>query len=293
MATLLNPYAGLQDGVWMKGNLHAHTTRTDGKLSMQEVLSAYAAHGYGFMLISDHDMFTGAAEYAEFDAEGLILIPGNEITAAGPHMLHVGCGQKIDPDPDRQKAIDGARADAGFVIVNHPNWLPDFDHCPLDSMRTWKGYAGIEIYNGVIGRLKGSPYATNKWDMMLSEGRRLWGFSNDDSHAAEDIALGWNMAWVTERTAEGVVDALAAGGFYASSGVTITEVDVDGRHIRIATQDAGRIVGIMQQGKRFAEADDCTIEVDVPEDARFVRFECWGTGEQFAWTQPFFAGEGA
>jgi len=31
-----------------------------------------------------------------------------------------------------------------------------------------------------------------------------------------------------------------------------------------------------------------TIELEVPEGARYVRFECWGDGEAFAWTQPFF-----
>ena len=30
------------------------------------------------------------------------------------------------------------------------------------------------------------------------------------------------------------------------------------------------------------------LEVEVPADAGYVRFECWGAGETFAWTQPFF-----
>ena len=28
-------------------------------------------------------------------------------------------------------------------------------------------------------------------------------------------------------------------------------------------------------------------EIEVPDDARYVRFACWGRGEQFAWPQPF------
>jgi hypothetical protein len=34
-----------------------------------------------------------------------------------------------------------------------------------------------------------------------------------------------------------------------------------------------------------------SIEVRVPPEARYVRLECWGPGESFAWTEPFFVVE--
>ncbi len=85
-----------------------------------------------------------------------------------------------------------------------------------------------------------------------------------------------------------VVEALRNGRFYASTGVIITNIEVDGTTIRLETENAQRIVALQQTGKRFAVVDDRMITVQVPEDARYVRFECWGAGEQFAWTQPFF-----
>ncbi len=63
-----------------------------------------------------------------------------------------------------------------------------------------------------------------------------------------------------------------------------------GRRIRIETANAQRIVAMQQWSKRFASADERLIEVDVPDGAPYVRFECWGAGESFAWTQPFFVG---
>jgi len=160
-----------------------------------------------------------------------------------PHLLHVAADRRIEPDPRRQRVIDAVRAAGGFVIVNHPNWEEHFDHCPLARLREWQGYVGMEIYNGTIGRLHGSPYATNKWDMLLADGRRVWGFANDDSHlAADDGELGWNGAYVTEPTPAGVAAALSAGRFYGSTGVEITDIRVDGRRIRIETRDARRIV---------------------------------------------------
>ena len=64
-----------------------------------------------------------------------------------------------------------------------------------------------------------------------------------------------------------------------------------GRRIRVATANARRIVALMQTARRFAQADAPVLEVEVPAEATYVRFECWGDGEQFAWTQPFFAEE--
>ena len=51
---------------------------------------------------------------------------------------------------------------------------------------------------------------------------------------------------------------------------------------------AARIVGVSAFGRRVAIVDDSAIVLDMQEQWQYVRFECWGDGEQFAWTQPFF-----
>jgi hypothetical protein len=75
--------------------------------------------------------------------------------------------------------------------------------------------------------------------------------------------------------------------------VTITKIEVEGMTIRLETENAQRIVALQNTGKRFAIAEDRVIEVQVPEFAKYVRFECWGPGERMAWTQPFFVEENA
>jgi len=289
MTLLDHPYEGLRGGQWLRGNLHTHTTRSDGARDVQTVIDDYAARGYDFLMISDHDIYTSTEDHAGWDARGMMLIPGNEITRDGPHLLHVDADRYVAPAPDRQVVLDAVNAGQGFVIVNHPDWQPGFDHCPLENLRTWHGYAGIEIYNGVIARLDGSPYGLRKWEALLAEGRRVWGFANDDSHEARDVAQGWNVAYVTgEPTAASVVAALRTGRFYASTGVEITDIQVAGRQIHIETADAERIVAHSLWGHRFAVADSPALTVEVPMGAPYVRFTCWGRGERFAWTQPFF-----
>lgn len=286
MMRITNPYARLTGGEWLRGNLHAHTNKSDGQRAPQEVIDDYASRGYHFLMLSDHDRLT---DPAKLNPRGMIMISGNEISRDGPHLLHVGAQEVVMPHSQRQDAINEALAQGGFVIVNHPNWYANFDHCSMAQLLEWTGYTGIEIYNGVIGRLDGSPYATNKWDMLLHRGRRIWGFANDDSHLAQgEVGLGWNVAYVQQRTRAGVMEALCSGRFYASTGVQVSSVSVEENRIRLETSNARRIVALKQVGKRVATVDAAQIEVEVPEDATYVRFECWGDGEQFAWTQPFF-----
>ena len=132
--TLDHPYGDLTAGFWLSGNLHAHTTFSDGSRGRQEVIDDYADRGHGFLMISDHDVFTGRAEYETVNPRGLVLIPGNEISAAGPHMLHVNATRRVDPIANRQVVIDEAIKAGGFVVLNHPNWQDRFDHFTLGGV---------------------------------------------------------------------------------------------------------------------------------------------------------------
>ena len=159
-----HPYSDLSGGQWLRGNLHAHTTHSDGQRDRQAVIDDYAGRGYAFLMLSDHDVYTSPQDYARLDSKGMILIPGNEISKGGVHLLHVNADRLVEPHPDRQKVIDEIRRGGGLPIINHPNWCRDWDHCPQENLDLWTGYAGIEIFNGVIGRLEGSAYATDRWD---------------------------------------------------------------------------------------------------------------------------------
>lgn len=46
------------EGQWYKGNLHCHTTVSDGSLTPEEVVTLYKSNGYSFLAISDHNIYT-------------------------------------------------------------------------------------------------------------------------------------------------------------------------------------------------------------------------------------------
>ena len=283
-----HPYQNLEEGIWLKGNLHTHSTRSDGSHDPQTVIDLYAGRNYDFLMLSDHDVYTSESDYSAINDQGLTLIPGNEISRSGVHILHVHADGKVDPHENRQQVIDEINGGRGFAIVAHPNWYKEFDHCRHEQLCEWRDYVGLEIYNGVIGRLEGSPYATNHWDRLLGNGRRVFGYAHDDFHNTEmgDLEQGWNMVCARERSVEAIVAALRSGCFYASTGVMISSIEISGNRVRIETANAQRIVTVCNTARRLAVCDDRVATIDVPENVSYVRFECWGAGEQFAWTQP-------
>lgn len=291
MTRIDNPYLSGDDGfTWLRGNLHAHTTRTDGKQTPEEVIAAYESLGYDFLAISDHDLLI---EPQEFQAQTkMVLVPADEVTRNGPHILSIGIREVVTPHPDRQRVIDDTTAQGGFTVLNHPNWQSHFNHFPQELMESLTRYLGIEIYNGVIERLEGMALATDRWDRLLSQGRRVWGFAHDDSHSRElgDIGRGWLYVQAAERSAEAICTAIHKGRFFASTGVTITDIDVREDALRISAPDASRIRFIGSGGRELAYIDsgvDATYRLTGNEGG-YVRVECYGTGIRAAWTQPFY-----
>ncbi|HEY3340916.1 MAG TPA: CehA/McbA family metallohydrolase [Anaerolineae bacterium] len=287
---LINPYLQTGQTFWLKGNLHTHTTMSDGELTPAQAIAAYERLGYDFLAISDHDTYIAPSDYQA--GTKLILVPGVEVTAMGPHVLQIGIEERLEPLADRQKVLDQINARKGLAILNHPNWEWHYNHFPQELMQDLQGAAGLEVYNGVIERLEGSALATDRWDRLLSQNKWLWGYANDDAHLATDIGVAWNVVQVNERTPAAIIDALRRGHFYPSTGVVIRDVQVNGSQFTVRTENAQRIRFITRWGVIRASVDGMDATYQVPDDPvlakalRYVRAECYGSGGRMAWTQP-------
>ena len=283
----------IEGGRWFKGNLHTHTTLSDGSCPPEEVIADYDSRGYDFLSISDHDRFVKPEDYQS--STKMTLIPGVEVTANGPHILHVGTKERIEPDSDRQPVIEKINAQGAMAILNHPNWLEDFNHFPQELMEALEGYVGIEIYNGVIERERGASLAIDKWDMLLSHGRRVWGFANDDSHKPDDVEKAWIVVKTNDNSLEGILEAIRSGSFYSSTGVEIRDFRVDGDTIFVSTANCQRICFITRHRWIRSTVDAPQASFSISEfkniesdEVVYVRAECYGSGGAIAWTQPIF-----
>lgn len=289
-AKIESPYFQGPGAIWLRGNLHTHTQCSDGVASPQDTISRYAKLGYDFLMLSDHDVL---ADYRGLDACGMTLLRGEEVCGGGHHMLAVGARKLVNAQRDLQAQIDEIN-DNGFAVLCHPNWEDDYDHYPYSQLAALKNYKGIEIFNGVVVRLAGNHLATDKWDRLLAAGRRVWGYANDDAHSLGDTRLGWNVVRAKGRTPAAILAALKNGSFYASSGVEITDIRVQGSHLHIKSPDTDRFAIIAPGSCQVAVVDGGVLDYDVSSlEWPYFRVECYGRGGQMAWTQPMAIRNGA
>lgn len=286
-----SPYSQPQAGRWLKGNLHAHTTESDGKLTPPELVQAYTERGYDFLVISDHDRVTAHPRY---DPARFLVISGNEITARGPHILHVGATSVVEPLADRGSVLEEAARGGGIRILNHPNWEKDFGHWSMEKvLKLPTLYHGIEVFNGVVLRHAGYPFATDIWDQLLSRGIRIWGYANDDTHDWEDIGNGWNVVNADALEREPILSALETGRFYASTGVALTTLCTEGNRVRIVSSNGSVCIPVVDWGVELGRFRGRSWEFDLDtlvegKRATYIRFEIHGDARTAAWTQPIW-----
>ncbi len=243
---------------WYKGNLHTHTLNSDGDSPPEEVVKWYASNGYNFLFITDHEFLTPVGPLNEkFSEAGRFMVfQGQEVTDRLPSKpLHInGLGVRSVCTPRRtgtvveilQRNIECVRAAGGIPLVNHPNFgwaLTANDIAALNNV------ALLDIHNGhpLVNNLGGGGRMSTEaiWDAVLSAGRTIYGVAVDDSHyfkrlgdrAAPTPGWGWVVVRAEGLNEDSIKDALERGDFYASTGVSIDDIIVDGSQIRIKIRE--------------------------------------------------------
>ena len=76
----MKDYQGFKNnGNWYKGNLHSHTTVSDGKMTPEQSVEVYKEHGYNFLALSEHDIYTDYRK--QYNTDNFIMIPAIEASA--------------------------------------------------------------------------------------------------------------------------------------------------------------------------------------------------------------------
>ncbi|MDP2872483.1 MAG: CehA/McbA family metallohydrolase [Bacillota bacterium] len=249
----------VQSGLrWFKGNVHAHSDRSDGRLPPGALADWYGSHGYDFLAITDHGRVTRLGPRPDDSrSNGLLMLPGTEVTAwddrAGafhhllalldPETLDSVASLKLGPP---QQIVDQLVAGGALVFSAHPYWLG------LSSAETGalRGTHGIEVYNHLCQLERARGYSEQQWDELLVAGKRMWGLAVDDCHWREhDSGGGWVMVRAHELTPAAIIGALRSGDFYSTQGPDITRFAVTG--------DPGRPPGTEGAAEAVIECSRC------------------------------------
>ena len=132
------------------GNIHIHTTHSDGTGSIPEVAEAANAAGLDYIIITDHLCRTGAHEEGSYGRTHVIV--GVEFNQAANHYLALGTYLPVnDYAGDPQKTIDEVNQQGGFGFLAHPfeKSSPLVTEGASFPWTDWsvEGYTGLDLWN--------------------------------------------------------------------------------------------------------------------------------------------------
>jgi hypothetical protein len=287
-------------GRFFRGNLHTHSSRSDGALPPEEVCRRYQARGYDFLCVSDH--FLPQYGYPLTDTApcrtgNFTTIIGAELHAPSTHLgdawhiLAVGLPASFAAPAETETGPELARRarDAGaFVGIAHPQWygLNTEDGLSLDAAHA------VEIYNHTCERLSARPDGVVMLDQLLQAGRRLTGFAADDAHFKSDDSFGgWVMVKAEANDPDLLLAALKAGQYYASQGPEIVSVTRDGDTLLVRTSPAQSILVAGHGARAQARHGESLVEAEFDLAAfagSWLRLVVTDTQGKRAWGQPLF-----
>ena len=140
----------------LRGAWHVHTTRSDGRATLREVVAAARDAGLSFVVVTDHDAI---APEEQGWHDGVLVVQGMEISTRLGHVVALGIDRAVGKAA--KKADDPLRtieAAGGRAVLAHP----------LHPRRAFRGleeagpWAGFEVFSN-----------DTSWHQALAD--RAWG----------------------------------------------------------------------------------------------------------------------
>lgn len=290
----VTPYKRNENSGWYKANFHTHAgtgENTCGAYDIDDVVVAYKDADYNILTISNHDLFTDTSDYQK--RHDITMIKGFEYSQ-GRHMLCINVKNLITSS--HQEAINECVSQGGFVILCHLNWQSK-EYWSYDVIDKLQGYTGIEIYNGNVFYLSGTGLATDKWDYLLSQGKLVWGFGNDDFHRWKHLNRAFNTICAPSNEQTDIVQSIQNGNFYVSTGLILNRFDFIDNVITISASAKDtyvkdyKYVFIGKNGKVLHEHYGEIGTYHLSSDDMYVRVQVVSEHGAMLWTQPIYDDE--
>jgi hypothetical protein len=307
------PFA--KPGRFYKGNLHLHSTRSDGTLTPVEVIAAYRDKGYDFVALTDHflpesscrkdgdpNAWITVSDTRDLRTADFTTLLGAEVHGSGmgngEHWHIVAVGLPLD-FPKRGEGETGAQlakraVDAGaWVGMAHPAW----NMLTVDDAKQVADFVHtVEIYNHgcAVEVDRGDGWFLS--DALSQLGYRLTAYASDDAHFQipdePDAFGGWVHVKAESLDPEALLAALKAGDFYASSGPEIDTIEsVDDRLI-VECPPAVQVIatgnGSTSQRVRGGGISRAEFSLERFRKHGFVRVTVVGEDGGRAWSNPIW-----
>ncbi|MGI5893859.1 MAG: PHP domain-containing protein [Candidatus Merdivicinus sp.] len=302
-----------------KGNIHTHSTRSDGVYSPEELVKAYRERGYDFLCLSDHEIYYKSSQ---FDTDDFIVLDGYEMACdtdgssrdASFHIhglldtsLHTSnpfAHDEKHPKPyyhsldTVQDLMDEMIERGNWIVWNHPNWSKN----TYEEILQLKGYGAVEIYNHQSQIEEACGYSISYWDYLLQHGKKVWGIAADDAHSGDyrDVCSeffgGFIVVQAEKLQQQSMIEAIKNGKFYSSSGPQIHDIRVENGIVKVKCSEVKSIqfVTFPHSGKTVYSRDGSLIQegnYQIKGTEKYIRIECVDPCGNIAWSNPIWFNE--
>lgn len=218
---------------WYRGDIHAHSLHSDASWDVAELVDAAREIGLDFVTLTDHNTTSSLPEMASYSAPELLTMGGMELTTFWGHAVCLGTMEwvdwRVDAAGEGMARIAEAQTAAGALfIIAHPNdqgdpmctgcrWIyPQMRPGPARLVEVWNGpWESTDPESKNEGSL-------NLWYTWLNLGHRLTATSGTDAHGPAPLnGVGFNTVFARELSQGAILEGLAAGRNYLSSGPTL------------------------------------------------------------------------
>jgi hypothetical protein len=297
--TLTAPFAA--PGRFYKGNLHTHSTRSDGARHPGDVCAAYREAGYDFLALTDHFQEKYGFPITDtrpFRTNSFTTLLGAEVHAPSIelgdiwHILAVGLPRDFAPTPatERGPALAARCAAAGaFVAIAHPAWYG----LTVADAETIVGAHAVEVYNHTSAVRCDRGDGWGLLDALLARGHHLTACATDDAHFhCRDYFGGWMMVKSESAEPEALVAALRAGHSYATQGPDLHAIEIDGDAVAVECSPASAIFllgrGSASAAVLGADLRQARLSLETIKQGGYGRIVVADADGRRAWSNPFW-----
>ncbi len=284
---------------FLRGNLHTHTTNSDGALPLEEVVNRYKASGYDFLAITDHFLpsydfpLTDARQYQSDTftplASAELHVPRTENSALW-HITAIGLPYDFEPTREGEDGptISRRAADAGaFITLVHPAWYS----LSLADALTIEAAHAVEIYNHGCQLMHDKGDGAYLLDGLLDRGRRVLTTAVDDAHfKSPDFGAAWVQLKADSRDQADIVAALKAGRYYSTQGPTFHSIETTSEHIKVHSSAVNGVLvvgaGYLMSYQFATGMTRATIDLAPLEKSPWYRIVLIGADGKRAWSNP-------
>ncbi len=271
-----------------RGQVHSHTTNSDGRQHPREVIASYRTHGYDFVVITDHNHITSLPALKK-----ILYIPGVENDYGCRHFNRINARLPVPFPREPKKIIHRSKEEGSYSILNHPDWPYDWSDDPCwsdEDLLSVVGYEAIEIFNASCPKQIRNSEA--RADFLLSRGRRIHLIASDDCHDVQRGPCFRSSVYVfsDDLTIPSLIASLKAGNFYSSTGPTISQITVTDQQIRIQLPEPAHIEFLITGGRTIQDHYNVSVaEYSVHGNEGYIRVRITRIKDgKKAWSNPFF-----